>query len=114
MRDPCPRERRHLLLRRAHEQEAASIEQEGREVLEAVDLGVDIAAFRPYQSVLVFQHERDLDYARQAGRHEGVAKSGVDVSGNHEALRVAAHGPTGHEDDETGDEVAPWAPSAVP
>lgn len=57
-------------------------------------------------AVAVPQHKGDLDDARDADGHEGVAKDPVGHGADGQFLRVGRHGPARQEDDEAGDEVA--------
>lgn len=92
----------HLLLGSAHEEEAGSVEEEGRQILPAVVV-VDIVLI---DGVAVSQDKGNLDDAGKAGSHEGVAKDGVDHGAEREGLGMGGHGPSGHENDEARDEVA--------
>nr|POE56576.1 hypothetical protein CFP56_33548 [Quercus suber] len=103
----------HLLLRRAHEEEATGVEQKGRQVLEAVDLGIDIAAGGADERGAVAEDERDLDDAHQPGGHQRVAEHGVDVRAQHQGLRVRAHAPAREQNDDCGDQVALRAPLTI-
>ena len=64
--------------------------------------------------LLVLQHKGNFNDARQAGRHQCLAKGAMRHGADHELLRVSRHGPTSHEDDKAGDEVALRVSIAVP
>jgi predicted GNAT family acetyltransferase len=72
-------EQLHLLLGGAHEEEATCVQQEGREVLEAVDIVVILAIRGDVECGLVTKDEADLDDSGQASSHERVAEDGVNV-----------------------------------
>ena len=60
----------HLLLGGAHEQEATGVEQEGWQILEAVDLIVILAVRCDVEGGLVTEDEADLDDPGQTCSHE--------------------------------------------
>lgn len=95
----------HLLLGGAHEQEATGVEQEGWQILEAVDLIVVLAIRSHVESSLVAEDEADLDDPGQTRGHERVAKYGMNVGAQVKSLRVTAHAPSSHHDYDTRNEV---------
>lgn len=111
MGDSCVAEKLHLFFRGAHEDEAGGDEEEGREVLEAVDFLVDIR--RVEWGGAISQHKGDLDETSHSCGHEGVAEDAMDVGAELEVLRVRRHAPAREQNDAGRDEVAAGATSAV-
>ena len=56
--------------------------------------------------VRVAQNKADLDDPGQTRRHQSVSKNRVHHGAQHQSLRVCAHRPAGHENDDSGDEVS--------
>lgn len=113
MRHARRRQTRHLLLRGAHEQEPGSVQQERREVLEAVDLRVHIPTLRSDECIAIPQHEADFNDAEDASADEGVSEDGMHHRAEHEFLRMGGHGPAGHGDDDARDDVSTRSAVAV-
>jgi hypothetical protein len=105
VRDVCVVEKLHLLFRGSHEHEAPCNEQERRHVLEAVGIRAIGCG-----GASIFQDERDLDNTSRSCRHQRIPKNGVDHGRDREMLRMRGHGPAGHEDHNTRNEV-PLRPS---
>jgi hypothetical protein len=72
-------EKLHLFFGGAHEEEATCVQQERREVLEAVDLVVVLSIRGDIEGSLVAKDEADLNDSGQASSHERVAEDGVNV-----------------------------------
>lgn len=100
MHDTRLTEQLHLLLGSTHEQEARGVQQERREVLEAVRVGAAHANIG-----FITQDKRDLDDTSEARRHQGVTKDTVDHSADHQRLCVRRHGITSQTDDNSRNQV---------
>lgn len=69
----------------------------------AVRIGSVRAEGRP-----VFEDEGDLDDTCDTGTHQRISKNGVNCLAYVQRLRMGAHRPTRHEQNERRDEVALW------
>jgi hypothetical protein len=72
-------EQLHLLFGGTHEEETTCVQQERREVLEAVDLVVVLTIRGDVEGGLVAKDEADLNDPGQSSSHERVAEDGVNV-----------------------------------
>jgi hypothetical protein len=54
----------------------------------------------------VLEDECNFNNTRQPSCHKRISKHGMGHGADWQTLRVSGHGPSGHEDDETGNEVA--------
>lgn len=106
-------EQLHLLFSGAHEEEATSIKQERRKVLEAVDLVIVLAIRGDIEGCLVAKDEADFDDPGKTCSHKRIAKDGMYVRAEFEALWVTTHAPSGHHDHDTRNEVTAWTSLAI-
>ena len=72
-------EQLHLLFGGTHEEETTCVQQERREVLEAVDLVVVLTIRGDVEGGLVAKYEADLNDPGQSSSHERVAEDSVNV-----------------------------------
>ena len=100
MHDTRLAEQLHLLLSRTHEQKARGVQQERREILEAIRVRAAHANI-----VLVTQDEGDLNNTRQTRSHQGVSEDSVDHGANHQRLRMRRHGIARQTDDNGRNEI---------
>lgn len=77
---------------------------EGWEVLKGVRLR---------ESGAVAKHKADFDDPCRARSHQRVTEDSVDHGAEFEVLGVSAHCPSGHEDDNSRQEVSTRPPAAV-
>lgn len=108
MGDASIGEQSHLLLGGSHKQETTCVEQKDGQELEAVGVFSIVA-----DSIRIAQDEADLNYSCKTSAHESVTEYAVDHRAEWKTLRVCAHGPASHEDDNARDEIALRAAATV-